>query len=50
MTPCPKRELIHVVPLWGPEHDASTACWCHPIPEEMESYVIVHREPEEATH
>lgn len=26
------RDDQHVVPLSGPEHEASSHCWCHPEP------------------
>lgn len=50
--PCPaKRELVHVVPMWGPEHIVDgMECWCHPVPDELEPYVIIHCSPEEASH
>ena len=37
------NDLIHVMPLDDlREHEASTACWCHPTPDEEEPSVIVH--------
>lgn len=36
-------DLIHVVPLNDlRDHEVSTACWCHPTPDEDEPQVILH--------
>ena len=32
----------HVVPDFGPAHELSAECWCHPEPDQNESSVIIH--------
>jgi hypothetical protein len=35
-------ELIHVYPLFGPEHAMSVDCWCHPVLDDAEPTVVIH--------
>ncbi len=37
-----EQERVHVYPLFGREHEVSTDCWCHPLPDEEMPNVIVH--------
>ncbi len=41
VTPQP-TDLIHVHPLFGPEHELSLACWCHPDLDEENPNVCIH--------
>lgn len=35
---------VHVMPTYGRAHETSVRCWCHPVRDESEARVVVHRE------
>lgn len=37
---------VHVVPLFPPEHDRSSKCWCDPVVEQLEKLLVIHNEPQ----
>lgn len=35
-------DSVHVAPMFGPLHDMSRRCWCHPETDASEMNVVVH--------
>ncbi len=37
-----ERAAIHVIPVFGPKHRCTYACWCHPVMDVEDPDVVVH--------
>lgn len=35
-------ETVHVAPMFGPAHDMSRTCWCHPEADASQRDLVVH--------
>lgn len=35
-------EITHVYPLFGPEHEMSLSCWCHPSVDDECDNLVIH--------